>query len=486
MTKAVTIVQARVGFVDPHDCTDSADTLALLDAVFDGLVRRDAEGRYQPALAARWTVSEDARRWTFHLRSGLTFHDGSRLDAKAMVFSLERMKREDIGATLGAPAVWRQYLGAAKIVDEDDLTLAIDLDEPLADLLDILVSGYALPPHLADTPDFLNSPVGSGAYRVESIGPGGDVVLCANPGWWGAAPANQTVIVRPIPSSRERAEMLHAGIAQVASRLMPADTAAFDRGEPVTCVDHIDPTAIIYLLNAGEGPCADPRVRRALNLATDRRALIDTVLNGAGQPLTGFISPSHFGAGRLSDDHPGADIAESRRLLAEAGYDGGLTLAVACPTRLPDEAEALTHALAGQLARVGVRLEVHLVKDRTRYAEQVRDKRIHDMCLFDSSPMSTFRVLYEKIDSRVEGSWWQGYANDKVEALLDTARRTVFTEAREQVYRQAYDLLRQDPAWLTLYNHVRRVALAGRHRAWRMRSDGVLDIAALPRLEGPA
>jgi peptide/nickel transport system substrate-binding protein len=140
----------------------------------------------------------------------------------------------------------------------------------------------------------------------------------------------------------------------------------------------------------------------------------------------------------------------------------------------------LTAALAEQLKSVGIDIVVQMVEDRTSYAEQVRDKAIHDMCLFDSSPMSTFRVLHEKIDSRAAGSWWQGYRNPKIEALLDQARRTVDWKAREDLYRKCYRALQDDPAWLTLYNYVRWIGLRGDYPDWRPRPDGILDLTSLP------
>ena len=115
MTDPVLILQKAVDLRDPHDCTDSGDALALLDAIFDAPVRRRPDGGYAPALAERWEVSVDARTWTLHLRDGLSFHDGRPLDAAAMARSIARMQRPDVGATLGAPAVWGQYLGGATI-----------------------------------------------------------------------------------------------------------------------------------------------------------------------------------------------------------------------------------------------------------------------------------------------------------------------------------------------------------------------------------
>lgn len=476
-----TILQSRVEIPDPHDCTDNADTLSLLGAIFDALIRRGADGRFHPAVAESWSVSEDARQWRFTLRPGLTFHDGSALDAAAMKFSIERMTRPEIGATLGAPAVWGQYLGGATVAVEDAVTLTITTAEPTADLLDILVSGYALPPHAADAPDFLETPIGSGAYRVETIAQGAEIRLSANVEWWGPPVANAQIVCRREADAGRRVDALLAGGCAVASRLGPKEAANLAHRADITTRRHIDPTAIIYLLNATKGPFMDQRVRRAINLAVDRRSLVTRVLDGGGQSLPGFISPSHFGNATVDTvGHP--DITAARRLLAEAGHGDGLSITVDCPTRLPDEAEALTAALAEQLNPVGIDIAARLVQDRTAYAEQVRDKAIHDMCLFDSSPMSTFRVLNEKIDSRVAGSWWQGYCNPRVEALLDQARKTVDWRARESLYRKCHVILQNDPAWLTLYNHVRWVGLSGDHLDWRPRPDGILDLATLPAL----
>jgi peptide/nickel transport system substrate-binding protein len=475
------IVQQRLAFCDPQDCTDNADTLALLDAVFDALIRRAPNGGHQPALAESWSVSSDARCWTFTLREGLRFHDGSPLDADAMAFSIHRMMRPDIGATLGAPAVWGQYLGGAKVVVENHRTLSVTTVEPMADLLDILVAGYAVPPHLVDQPGFLDQPIGSGAYRVERTDGADQITMTAHEGWYGGTLANSNLTWRRIVASDARAQMVASGTAHLAMRLNPADAAKQAGAGDFTTREYIDPTSIIYLLNAQAGVCADPRVRRALNLAVDRDALIGAVLGGAGRPLVGFISTAHSG-------HPGAavstgpDLAAARELLAEAGFADGLVLEVDCPTSLPDEAEALTAAMAAQLAKIGIELRVHLVTDRVAYAEQVRDKQIHDMCLFDSSPMSTFRVVYEKIDSRQRGSWWQGYANEEVEALSDRARVTTDEVERAGLQSQIYRLLQEDPAWLTLYNHLRTAVMAGQHSGWSMRYDGVLDVARLPKL----
>ncbi len=475
----VTIAQSRVELEDPHNCTDSNDVLTVFEALFEALVCFAPGGGFEPGLAERWTVSEDARVWTFYLRADAKFHNGEAADAEAVKHSLERMARPDMGVTLGAPGVYAQYLGGAEVDVLARDQVRVRTAAPLADLLDILVYGYILPPGaLAEAgAAFAGAPVGSGPYRFESYEPGLKVTLRANVAYHGEAPPYERVTWRAYSSAGARLDALMSGEAHIANALSLAAKDVLVRSAGHSAVEYLSPTAYIYLLNAARGPLSDSRLRRALNLSVDRRALIAEVLQGAGQPLEGFVSPVHFGAGSGGLD---TDLEEARRLMTAAGYPDGLTLAVDCPTRLPDEAEALTAALARQLAGVGIALEVHRVEDRTAYAHQVRLKQIHDLCVFDSSPMSTFRVLKEKIDSRTAGSWWQGYRNPEVEALLDGAVATVEPETRASLYRRCYGLLQQDPPWLTLYNHRQLIGLTGSHEGWSMRFDGLLDPRHLP------
>ncbi|WP_299967255.1 ABC transporter substrate-binding protein [uncultured Roseobacter sp.] len=472
------IAQARLGIHDPHDCTDASDELPILHAVYDTLVRRVGQD-FVPHLADSWEVSEQATVWIFHLRPDVRFHDGSPCDAAAVAQSLERMAREDKGYTLGAPAVWRQFLGGALLEIMAPLSLRVTLKAPMADLLDVLEQGFIVAPSVFEALDAGDhrAQCGTGPYRITSIAPD-EIRATHTKDHFAGRPANPDITWRLVASAAERLAQLQNGEVQIANALdYEASRALGDSRQTF-----LSPVAIIYLLNAARGPLSDARVRRALSLAVDREGLVETVMQGAAQPLRGFVSPNHFGAGKGAGTDTDRDLA--RDLLARAGYGEGLTLEVDCPTRLPDEAERLTAALADQLASVGITLNVHVHPEREDYAHMVRRKEIRDMCVFDSSPMSTYRVLYEKIDSRVAGSWWQGYANPEIEALIDRGRVTMDRAARAEIWREAYALLQEDPAWLTLYNPVRVIGLAGRHPDFAMPVDGVIDVPRLPCFGG--
>ena len=471
------IAQARLGIHDPHDCTDASDELPILHAIYDTLVRRDGQG-FVPHLAQRWEVSQDARVWTFHLQPGVLFHDGTSCDAGAVAQSLARMARADKGYTLGAPAVWRQFLGGAVLEVLDPMTLRVSLQAPMADLEDVLEQAFIVAPSAfaaLDAGDHTMQ-IGSGPYRMVSVGAEAIHAVRVDSHFAGL-PRNAEITWQLVPDAAQRLDLLQNGKVQVANGL------DFEASRSLGQMRHafLSPVAIIFLLNAAKGPLADPRLRRALSLAVDRGAIVRDVMGGAARPLHGFVSPNHFGAGTGSGIVQDRDLA--RALLAEAGYASGLTLEVDCPTRLPDEAQRLTAALAAQLAQIGITLNIHIHPEREEYAHMVRRKEIRDMCVFDSSPMSTYRVLFEKIDARVAGSWWQGYCNRHVEALIDEGRITIDRAARAQLWQQAYALMQDDPAWLTLYNPLRVIGLAGDHPGFAMPADGVIDVARLPLLE---
>ena len=135
----------------------------------------------------------------------------------------------------------------------------------------------------------------------------------------------------------------------------------------------------------------------------------------------------------------------------------------------------LSEDLSDQLMRIGVAINIVYTEDRELYANKVRRKEIHDMCVFDSSPLSTFRVLKEKVDSRFEGSWWQGYQNKEIEKLLDKAQSTADNSRRKAIYKQCFRLLGEDPPWLYLYNAMNITCLAPHLSAWQLPAHGVID-----------
>ena len=473
MDKKLIVAQPRLWLEEPHNCTDAKDVLNLFTSFFDSLVAYNPKMKYIPALAESWGVSDNARTWTFTLRPDMKFHNGLPADAEAVAYSLKRMAQPDMGITLGAPGVYNQYMEGMELEILGRNRIRLTLAEPMADLLDVLVTGYILPPDTVDRlgAQFKDRPVGTGPFEFFEHEEGVCVRARKNPHYFQELPSFDSIEWQLVADPDERLSMIRDGRAHIAPG--PPYTARLEDGN-VNALYSRGTTAYIIIFNTKAGILEDPRIRLALNLAVDRRALIDTVLNGAGYPLHGFISPVHFG---YDGDQPPIpyDPERARALLKESGYGPGLSLTLDSPTSMPNEAVRLSNALAEQLSRIGIEINIVYTGDRELYANKVRLKDIHDMCVFDSSPLSTFRVLKEKIDSRFEGSWWQGYQNDEVEQLLDLAQKTADDSRREEIYKQCFRRLNEDPPWLYLYNYRNITCCARQLSAWQPPAHGIID-----------
>lgn len=442
-----TIVQPSVALADPHIVSDIRDRRSIIGAIYDSLVRRDDAGQFIPWLAERWELADDARTWTFALRRGVVCHNGDALEAADVAASIQRAIDHQ-GGELGTQGVYRSYLGGSTLTAIDTTTLQIVTPRPLADLLDLLVDIPAAPRAALAT--LAETPVGSGPYRLVAAEPG-RVEMVAFADHWAGRPSVERLVWLGEPDAARRGELLLSGTAQLAVDVAPAirDALATSGGETVSAPSWL---CVIFLANCYGGPCADARVRRALNYALDVPALIadPQIMGGNARQLAGPLAPRHPAIdGRLAPYRVNPELA--RELLAAAGYGQGLALTIDLPARFPDESIALAERMAAVYAAVGVTCTLRVHEDRAAYAEMVRAKQIGDLCCFDSSPPSAYRVLREKLDSRAQGPWWQGYANGQVEALTDAAAATVDADARLERYREAMALVRDDAPWVFLY-----------------------------------
>lgn len=477
----LTIAQGRLKLVDPHDCTDVKEERSIHEAIFDALVTRRHDLSIVPGLARSWKVSPDGRTWTFFLQEGVKFHNGEPFNSEVVKLSIERMARPEMGAALGAPAVYAQYLEGVHMKIVDECTIQLTMGSSNADLLGILVDGYMLPPQAVQDmgDDFKYNPIGTGAFKFVEWVPGERVVAEANESYFRGAPKVKQVVWRMVPESSARVEELKSGRADVISRVEPGDAEEIAAGESIHVVKLRDTTSIIYLFNCARGPFKQVKVRQAVNYAVDKTGIINSVLHGAGYVLSSFVGPSHFGFDGGIKPYP-HDPVKASKLLAEAGYADGLTITMDSPTSSPAEAMHLSEFIAKQLEEVGIHTNLNVTTDRALYANKVRCKEIGDMCCFDSSPLSTYRVLREKISSRFKGAWWQGYENEEVDELIDKGNRTFDDGEREEIYRQCFRIIHDDAPWLFLYNHQNIFGVADRLGDWCPRLDGCIIPQHIP------
>lgn len=322
---------------------------ALVDNVYQGLVTRDgdADNAIVPALATDWTISPDGLTYTFTLREGVTFHDGSALTAEDVVTSLQTAKDD---ATIQNSA---DLAGVASIASPDPTTVVVTLAQPNIDFLFALTGRAGLVFKTGDTTNFETATNGTGPFTVSSWNTGQSLTLARNDAYWGDAAGVAEVVLDYIPDQSAAINAAVSADVDVALEIDPElrgqlDTGSFQIESGLTT----DKGTLAF--NNARAPLDDQRVREALRLSIDRDALIETL--GAGQPLYGPIPPLDPGYEDLSGSIS-YDPDRARELLAEAGAEN-LELTLTIPSVYPG---SIPTFLVSSFADVGVTLRVDSV-----------------------------------------------------------------------------------------------------------------------------
>lgn len=469
------VVQPHVRVGDPHVCSDDRSRLSLLRAVYEPLVRRAERGRHRGVLAERWTTSSDARVWTFDLRGGARWHDGSALSAEDVVASLGRIRDNPPGGELGTSGVYQSYLAGSDLEAIAPDRVRLSLPAPMADLLDVLAELVVLRADQVDASSSL--PAGTGPFRWASRDEN-EVLLDRSDGYWGATSPVARARFEALADPRSRLERIRSGDCDIAADVPlqetgPNDTLRVAPGGTITA----------FMANLSEGPLRDDRVRRALNYATDVHEVISVCFGGHATPVASPCSAPHLGFDPDLEPYP-YDPERARKLLDAAGAERP-KLRFDVPEVLPDEAVRLGELLGEQYARIGVELTLERHDDRPAYAERVRDGRIHDAACFDSTPVSSYRLFREKFHAGVRGPWWLGYDRPDFDATVDEAASTPDPDQRAALYRRAARFLHDDAPWIYLYAAHVGCAISPAATGWQPAPEGWIDLAG-DRFEGTA
>jgi len=468
----IRVAQSSVSIGDPHICSDSLNKNTLIDSIYEPLVALGGPGQYYPALARSWSVQPDGLTWLFKIREGVTFHNGDSFSARDVVANLKRIVDPALGGSYGTQGVYASYIGEAIFEAPREDTVKIITHEPMADLLD-LISEMPMSPR--DELDRLpNEYIGTGPYQVSSM-KRDEIVLEKNRAHWGKSAFADEVTFIEVPDSKTRSEMVLEREANIGALIDYTSTKMHEESSRTFTKSLKTSLCIIFMMNAFKGPCKDKRIRQALNYGLDIDEIVKQVKLGAATRLNGYLTPHHFGHNPETNPFP-YDPDRAKALLGEAGYTNGLNLTIDIPTTMPDEASMLGEMMHEDYAKIGIDVELVSYSDRPAYAEMVRDKNIHDLCCFDSSPLSTFRVLREKIHSGHKGPWWEGYSNLEVNEMIDTAQKTFDNKKREAIYRQIFQTIRDDAPWIFLYRPTYYWALSKELEDWKPASTGRLQL----------
>jgi peptide/nickel transport system substrate-binding protein len=363
--------------------------------VYNGLTQRSSNFGVQMALAEEMTPNASATVWTVRLRSGVEFHDGKSLDADDVIYSFHRINDpsvEAIASSLFLPPL-PKIVSMRKV---DNLTVQITLDGPNTVLDELLAEAPTAPVYPANWNPA--KPVGTGPFRVQSFVEGSQGVFTRFPNYWDGPALLDKVIAVEIADGTARLNALYSGQIDLALQPTPAQAPQVaQNGFKMLSLQ--TGTYPLITMNCAAGPFTDPRVRKALQLAIDRKQIMNTDFNGGGalgSDVPGYMDP-YFDHSLVREQ----DVSQAKSLLSQAGFSSPITSVF----RARDA--ALVQTIQQTIVPAGIKLNLVQVADSEYTSKQYTGLPLR----FDSSP--AFSFIYNALVFDTPGSFtWYSKFDD--------------------------------------------------------------------------
>ncbi len=472
--------------LDPH-YENRARSRQIARHLFDALTATDQRSRLKPGLAATWEAMDDYR-WAFRLRRGLQFHNGQRLTADDVVFSLNRAR--DI---LKSPLSFAPHLEQIERIEAtDQLRIEIVTRAPQP-LLPFHLSRIAIISRAAaegktrlqlDRGDGL---VGTGPFKFVSWEPGVKLSLSANLDYWGGEPKWDAVDFYPLAAAEARLEALKSGLVDVAETPELGEATALSTVEGVRLsstfsnrlvylqVDHKRDKTPEVSNAGGVNPFKQLGVRRALSLAVDRQSIVREVLEGQASPAGQVVPGGLFGY--VADlTAPSRSLEAARALLQDAGFGEGFSAILVAPDGRFPRGPEVAAKVASSLSEAGLVVEARILPRPLFYARRNREAFSLYLSTIEIESGQAAQALTDLLGTpdpeRGVGRSNRGaYSNSELDLLLGEAARNLDSDAREEIVQQASSLAIADVAIIPLYFDFNRWALRG-------------DLLMMPRADG--
>jgi peptide/nickel transport system substrate-binding protein len=461
----VAAVSARPDQFDPH-VTTAYPSFQVLENVYDTLVVPNAEDlTMEPSLAESWETSEDGLTWTFTLREGVTFHDGSEFDSADVVYSYNRIIDEELSNSF-------RFQNVGSVTADGAQTVVITLTRPTPNLLERIGSfkGMAiLPEGAADQVDLTTEAVGTGPFRLESSD-ASSTVLTAYEDYWGGTPSIGGVEFRYVTEPAAALTALQNGEVQWTDNVPPQQIESLG-GDDTVELQTTPSVDYWYLsMNYARPPFDNRDVRRAIAFAVDREAVAEAAWFGAAQPNQTAIPEDSFFHTDYAPFEPDPD--QARQLLQQAGVQTPLTMGLMVTDEFPETVTA-AQVIASQLEPIGINVEIETLDFATWLDRQGQGD-------FDAFYLGWLGNLdpaaYYQEQHQTDGpNNYQGYSNPQVDQLLAQGAGETDEEARKQAYDQAAQLIVDDVSYLYLYNPDVVQAWAPGLQGYRIRADKAIN-----------
>lgn len=462
---------ADVKTLDPQKQGD-IPSMSVASNIFDTLTTRDADNKLVGGIATEWKAV-DPKTWRFTIRQGVKFHNGEPCDAAAVAFSINRL----VNPATKSPIVELRYVQSAKVVDANTVDFIMKAPDPIIPEKVSLFGGVVVPPkYLAEKGDdgFAANPVGTGPFKFQSRQQDNQVVLVANPDYWGTKTEVKKLTIKIMPNAASAVAAMHSGEVDIVTGLTPdaLDQLGDNAGGSVRQVPGVR-EYYVAMNTLTPGPLTNKDVRIALNHAVDVPTLINSVMHGAAERTATLLPQQAFG---YDPSIPAFDYdpAKAKQMLAAAGYPNGFSIQLSASTLDQD----IVQAVAGQLSKVGVKCDLHVV-DANQFKSLLVSGDPHAMgpMYFSGNTGWTLdgeSFLQSTIRSDRRQSLWH---NAQADALVDKEEQSLSPDDRKQAFKQLQQMMIDEAPYIYLY-HTRNSYAIRDGIDWTMPTSGVLAMAS--------
>ncbi|HEU5434296.1 MAG TPA: ABC transporter substrate-binding protein [Thermomicrobiales bacterium] len=460
-------MEAEISSFDPAIMTGTS-TFRPVSSMFDMLTNLfDPTTDIKPDLAESWEIAPDATSVTMKLRPGVKFHDGTDVNADAVVFSFERMLNTKSpnyhGPYAFPPFFYPTYKTSTAV---DPMTVKFELTQPDATFFSALVwnTGSIVSPTAAKAAgkDFQNKPIGAGPFKFVDWEKDVKTTMEAFPGYWGGAPKLQTLIWKPIIEEAARFNQLMSGEVDFIVSLYPQFVPAIQANPDLQLIQGPSLHTWWCYLNMHYEPLKNVKVRQALNYAIDKKSLIDNVLKGTAVAANGWSWPDtwSYEPNARSYDY---DPEKAKSLLAEAGYPNGFDL----PYLLPESGSGMVApkeigiAMQADLKKVGVNAQIETMEwisyltTTQKGLDNINGKQ-YGMCQTSwMNPVADPGLYVEYVSAGQGDNLGENlsyYDNKDYIDLLAKARVNGDQAQRADLYKQAQKIFAEDAPWIFMFH----------------------------------
>ena len=420
--------------LEPPNLDPTGGAAAAIDEVvyaniFEGLTRFRADGSIRPALAESWDISDDGTVYTFHLREGVSFHDGSGFDADDVKFSLDRARAED--STNAQKAL---FAGIADVAVVDPATVQVTLSNPDGGFTTKMAWGDAVIVAPETIDQAATNPVGTGPFVFDEWIQGDQVRIVRNAEYWGEPVALESAVFKFISDPVAAFSAMMAGDIDAFPGFPAQETLAQFEADPrfKVIIGSTEGETILSTNNKAEF-LSDVRVRKAIAHAINRAELIDGAMFGYGTPIGTHFAPHNPDYLDLTGNSA-HDPDMARSLLAEAGHGDGLTLRLMLPP--PAYARRGGEIIAAQLREVGIETEISNL-EWAQWLEQVFRNKDYDLTIVSHTEPNDINIY-----ARPE--YYFQYDSSEFQALMNEYNVTADATARTQLAHRLQTMIAED------------------------------------------